>query len=303
MGPGEPSLFPNYPVLSTPDKYRFTARWKSNCKYLQANEGNIDPVHTSYLHSFEPVKEDSNSRLALTQQQQIFGVDTAPRVSARDTRFGIRVFTHRKLPTPGKQLLRVTNFVMPNACAIGGSETPLGRGGMSMFWHVPIDDESHWRYEFVFHSKAELPKQQLKEAYEAEMNAAGVSWRNAQNRFGQDREEMKRSYLGMGPTFPTHDLFVTESQGSVLDRSSEHLVSSDIAIVRSRRLLIEALSDVESGKDPLGVIRSETENDFRDLLVLTETIDIDTDLETYLGSMEAEDIYQLNPELQNRTGT
>lgn len=294
MGAGETPLFPNYPVLSAPDEYRFTARWRSNCNYLQANEGNIDPVHTSYLHSFQPLQEEANSPLALSQQQSVFGVDTAPHVAIEDTRLGVRVFTHRKLPLPGKQLLRVTNFVMPNACAIGGSETPLGRGGMSMFFHVPIDDVSHWRYEFVFHSKAELPKKQLKEAYDAEMDKDGVPWRNQENRFGQDREQMKRSYLGMGPTFPTHDLFVTESQGAILDRSAEHLVTSDIAIVRSRRLLAEAVRNLGSGKDPLGVIRSESDNHFEDLLVLTETVDLNIDLKGYMRQMEAADIYQLS---------
>lgn len=301
MGPGEPPLFPNYPALSAPDEYRFTARWRSNCNYLQANEGNIDPVHTSYLHAFDLTPEERQTdQLRKDLQQQVYGADTAPRISVRDTRFGLRVLAERTLPVPGKQLLRVTNFVMPNACAIGGSETPFGRGGTSMFWHVPIDDVSHWRYEFVFHSKAALPREQLHQAYSSEMDAQGVPYRNAGNRFGQKREEMGRSYLGMGPTFPCHDLFVTESQGEILDRSAEHLVSSDVAVARSRRRLIEAVGDVAAGKDPCGVVRDAAENDFRDLLVLTETIDTGADLEQFFAAMQASDIYQLNPDLAGR---
>lgn len=207
------------------------------------------------------------------------------------------MLAQRTLNVPGKQLLRVTNFVMPNACAIGGAEVPFGAGGASMFWHVPIDDFSHWRYEFIFHSKAALPREQMRKAYQEELGPEGTPWRNAENRYGQDRAAMKRSFLGMGPVFPVHDLFVTESQGTILDRSAEHLVSSDIAIVRSRRCLLEAVADVAAGKDPRGVVRDEAENDFSDLLVLTETLDAETDLDRFFVGMEQQDYYRLDPEV------
>lgn len=289
MGPGEPPLFPNYPALVAPDSQRFTARWRSSCNYLQANEGNIDPVHTSYLHALEVEGDDP---LRKQQAQQVFGVDTAPAVSAQPTRSGLRVFAERRLPD-GARLVRVTNFVMPNACAIGGSETPFGRGGASMFWHVPIDDTSHWRFEFVFHSRAALPREQLREAYRKEADEHGVPWRNAGNRYGQQRDRMDRSYLGMGPTFPVHDLFVTESQGEILDRGAEHLVTSDVAIVRARRQLAQAMRDVAEGRDPCGVLRDAQANRFDDLLVLTETLEPGASLDEFLAEMESARIYDI----------
>ena len=117
LGPGEPPPFPNYPVLAAPDDLRFTFRWHSNCNYLQANEGNIDPVHTSYLHGFSASPEAGSDALRTGRTQRLFGADTAPTISVRDTRTGLRLLTERRLPS-GKRLLRVTNFVMPNACAI-----------------------------------------------------------------------------------------------------------------------------------------------------------------------------------------
>ena len=290
MGPGQPPLFPEYPALAAPDRCRFTARWRSACNYVQANEGNLDPVHTSYLHALKVESDDDPLRKA--QAQEVFGSDTAPRLSVQDTRFGLRIFAERKLPQ-ARRLLRVTNFVMPNACAIGGSETPFGRGGSSMFWHVPIDDTSHWRFEFVFHSTAELPREKLREAYRNEADEFGVPWRNRSNRFGQRRDELDRSYLGMGPTFPVHDLFVTESQGEILDRSAEHLVTSDIAIVRARRQLAQAMQDVAEGREPRGVLRDHADNRFDDLLVLTETLEPDTDVAAFIAQMEAARIYDI----------
>jgi phthalate 4,5-dioxygenase oxygenase subunit len=293
MGPGTPPLFPSYPALSAPDAYRSNARWYSECNYLQGNEGNVDPIHTSYLHRYAAEDVDAYSRTS----QRVFGVDTAPKLSVRETRFGVRIFTDRKVGDTGTKILRLTNFVMPNACAIGGFEASLGRGGTSMFWHVPIDDTHHWRMEFTFHSKKALPREIMSQIYSAEQLPGGYSRRNAQNRYLQNRDEMNRSYLGMGRNFPTHDLFVTESQGPILDRTKEHLVSSDIAIVRTRRLMLAAIRDIAAGKEPIGVIRNVADNDFRDLLVLTETLDAGVDNEAFCAQLEAEDIYRLNQEI------
>lgn len=46
-----------------------------------------------------------------------------------------------------------------------------------------------------------------------------------------------------------------EQQGPISDRTREHLVASDVGIVRMRRMLREAMDAVERGEDPIGVIR------------------------------------------------
>ena len=40
--------------------------------------------------------------------------------------------------------------------------------------------------------------------------------------------------------------------------------------------------------------RDAARNDYRDLLVLTETIEADADVDAYLKTMEAKDIYRLD---------
>jgi len=52
MGPGEPPLLPNYDFLTVPEEYRTAVKIFHNCSYLQGNEGNIDPVHLSFLHQY-----------------------------------------------------------------------------------------------------------------------------------------------------------------------------------------------------------------------------------------------------------
>src|SRR5919199_3319285 len=50
MGPGEPPLLPNYEFLIVPEAQRSATKILYECNYLQGNEGNIDPVHLSFLH-------------------------------------------------------------------------------------------------------------------------------------------------------------------------------------------------------------------------------------------------------------
>ncbi len=297
MGPGEPPLFPNYPALAAPTAYRYAIRWHSNCNYLQGNEGNIDPVHTSYLHRFELEQAQGGLESMHRNATAIFQTDSAPRVSVVETRFGLRILTERRMPGGGKILLRATNFVVPNTCAVGGPETLLGRGGTLMTFHVPIDDTAHWRYDFVFHSKKALPKEEMDKGHFAEKSHGDYPIRNAQNRYLQNRDDMRWSNLGMGTDFTAHDIFATEAQGRIHDHAREHLVTSDKAIVRARRQILDAIRDVEAGKDPVGVVRDPARNVFDDLLVLTEVVDEGADIEKICAEFERMKIYELNPEM------
>jgi phthalate 4,5-dioxygenase len=291
FGPGEAPLFPNYPAVLAPEAYRFTTRWLANCNWMQANEGNIDPIHTSYLHRFELGDAVEKARLG------VFHVDHAPELSIEETRFGLRVYTERRVPNSDEFILRITNQVMPNACAIGGNEASLGPGGCSMFWHVPIDDEHHWRYEFTFHAKGPLPKAQMAAQYASEKDAADRPQRNSDNRYLQDRDSMHQSYLGMGKCFPAHDLFVTESQGAIHEQADEHLASSDVAIARSRRLLAEAIRTMEAGQDPRGVVRDPAENVFDDIVVVTKQLPGGTDKQAYCNELATGRMYELVPDI------
>src|SRR5712692_8598889 len=50
LGPGEPPLFPNYEFLLAPNEHVVATKRYHECNYLQANEGNIDLSHLSFLH-------------------------------------------------------------------------------------------------------------------------------------------------------------------------------------------------------------------------------------------------------------
>src|SRR5262249_57554406 len=95
----------------------------------------------------------------------------------------------------------------------------------------------------------------------AELTADYRLTRTAANRYLQDRESMKtQTFTGMGLNFQAHDAFATESQGAVQDRTVEHLVTSDKAIVAARKLLMSGMRDAKSGRDPQHVIRDADAN-------------------------------------------
>ena len=53
------------------------------------------------------------------------------------------------------------------------------------------------------------------------------------------------------------DRVAQETQGTIADRTKEHLATSDQGILMLRKMIREAIDAVSQGKDPIGVFRSE----------------------------------------------
>ena len=175
----------------------------------------------------------------------------------------------------GKCYLRITNFVMPNLSAFGGST--VGEG-YAVHWHVPIDDVSHWKYIFMFSRERPLPEE-LIQKNRADLTPDYQLARKGSNRYQQDRDSMAtKSFTGMGFNFQAHDAFATESQGAIQDRTQEHLVTSDKAIVGARKLLLKAIADLGEGRDPQHVVRNPKSNSFFHLQVFSEVIPVSADV-------------------------
>ncbi len=286
MGPGTPPLLPNYEFLKASPEHLFITKIFQQCNYLQANEGNIDPVHLSFLHRFLEKKDEVYRGLRGSEESHYNHVARAiaPILDVELVDFGVRIYTVRKLEND-KAYLRVSYFILPNLSAFPGQ---TGGEGYSVSWHVPIDDEHHWKYTFVFSAGAPLQKDLINRG-RSEMTPDYRLVRNESNRFLQDREAMKtKTFAGMGSGFQAHDAFATASQGAIQDRAEEHLVSSDIAIVAARKLLAKAIKDVQEGREPPHVIRESNRNRFPHLLVVSDMIASSRDWKEYTRSLEAE---------------
>ncbi len=286
LGPGESPQLPAYEFLNAPPGYSVVTKYYHECNYLQSNEGNIDPVHLSFLHrNLEATERDRNRQVRGTTHSTntLYGQDLAPHIEVEFTDFGVRISTLRNSEAE-KNYLRVSNFIMPNLSAFPG---PTGGAGYSVNWHVPIDDTHHWKFVFSF-SRENPISDQLLGREGAHRTPDYKLIRNQRNRYMQDREELKtKTYTGLGHHFPSHDAYATESQGSIQNRTQEHVVSSDKAIVAARKQILQGIKDIQAGKDPTHVVRDPKQNKFPHLVVISEVIPSSVDWKEHTQKAEA----------------
>jgi phthalate 4,5-dioxygenase len=275
MGPGEPPPLPRFPIFEAPAGHVWVSKLFHHCNYLQGTEGETDSQHLSYLHRMVfPGQE-----LDETSSNFMFAADEAPEIEFEETTFGLRLFATRHIAGKRKYV-RVTNFVMPYTGAFDGGPLhdpqivePKPNAGYWMHWHVPIDDERHWKYIVAHSYDAPIDPDFQSRMIEAEFTPEFASKRNAANRYQQDRAEMeRRTFLGMGYNFEVHDLFATESQRPISDRTREHLGASDRGVTAMRKLILQAIRDHEADK-PLALLATEGGADpVADLVVVSETV-------------------------------
>jgi phthalate 4,5-dioxygenase oxygenase subunit len=262
MGP--PEKMPPPPGMEwtrAPETHRFVSKTIEYCNYLQAIEGGIDTVHSSFLHNND-----------LSNKKNLKRVDTAPRLEVERTPYGFRYAGIRNIGEIGLYA-RVYHFVLPfqqmrshqiNFIAGDGSrqEVPTLDGHM---W-VPVDDENTMIYNLTLAADEDKPlRQEHVLATEARLGRGPdgettVRHRTRANDWLIDREMQRtKTFTGIAG-INTQDLAVQESMGSIVDRSREHLGSTDKAIIAFRRILLDLIKDLEEGKDPLGTDPSTYRN-------------------------------------------
>jgi phenylpropionate dioxygenase-like ring-hydroxylating dioxygenase large terminal subunit len=259
LGAGAAPRRPQYEFFALDPKYVWAGKLHHDCNWLQGHEGNVDPQHLSYLHRYLSQTEALDPKGNL-----LFGGDVAPSIEPEETAYGMRIKTVRGAPG-GAKYVRITNHMMPNCGSFGGvpmfdpaaGPAPDENSGYQLHWHVPIDDGTHWKYTLLFNRERALDKGFVTDRLFGEQKSF-YSRRNRANHHLQDRDEMRRvSFVGVGRNFFDHDKLATEVQGPgpILDRSQEHLGTTDRPVMLMRRLLLQAVKDVADGRDPLFVER------------------------------------------------
>ncbi len=260
MGPGEPPLFPNYEFLTAPDDHCFVIKLLSECNYLQGNEGNIDLAHLSFLHynsrvwDAEPMhREEGLNRRGIAPEMESCEVEL--------TDYGLRSYKVRQYKGSDHYFLFMTEFVLPSFTTFFGQQYRNDQS-FSVNWHVPIDDERHWKYTFIFSRTGPIDKEMTRRQ-RAEVTPAYKPTRHMANRYLQDRASMKHeSYSGIAFNFQVQDLCVTEGMGAIQDRTQEHLTSMDRSVVLARKVLLTAIRDLQEGREPANVVRDAGRNFF-----------------------------------------
>lgn len=239
MGPAD--LKPEFPDLEwtmTPDSNRFVSRHVQECNWLQALEGGFDAPHLSFLHKGDNPDPSRNV------------VPTHYEVTATD--FGFVVATGRDLGGPNIAW-NLNIMLMPFHKIIST------RPHAAHMW-VPIDDENTMLYSVDFNPNAPLTQAEIDRCVEGTWihteNHPGSDHaiRNKTNDYMIDRalQASGKSFTGI-KGFGTQDCAIQESMGAIVDRSREYLLAGDAAIVKLRRLLLQALRDQADGKPVMGL--------------------------------------------------
>lgn len=270
MGPGAPPALPKIPFLLADASHSSVSKRYHECNFVQAND--IDPSHLSFLHLL------FDDKLAQGPSNQYNSQDSAPQTLCEETPFGLRAYSVRTLKN-GESYVRLTNFIMPNMQAFVGApifnprdRRPNDDDGYSLHWHVPIDDEHHCKYVIHYSAIGPIDHEYQERIQSGEVDDQFRPIRTAQNRYLQDRQEMKtKTFSGVGNSFQDQDRMAVESQGSIYDRTFEHLGQADRPMIEQRKIIFRGIEDVRDGRDPL-ILRNDGSNPFEELVTKSARI-------------------------------
>ena len=251
MGPLDlkPEL-PNLAWAAVPDSNRFLSKCRQDCNWLQALEGGIDSSHISFLHSsLKPADYALNVSSRGLQTAALH--DRSPRFFLDETDYGL-IIGARRNTADGQHYWRVTPWMLPYATIVPAEAHAVMTGNM----YVPADDNTALVFRASWHPLRPLTDQERNE-YETggvfHELVEPVTYRpyaNKDNDYLQDRNMQRTvSFTGI-KGIQAQDMAVIESMGSTVDRTREHLGTSDSAILGARRRLLREVANFQEGIDP-----------------------------------------------------
>ena len=251
LGPDTPPPFPSLDCFRAPRSHVFAFKGLWECNWLQALEIGIDPAHASFLHRF---LEDENPADGYGKQFRDKAANTdipmtrilreypRPEIQVDETEYGLKITALRHMQD-ARTHVRVTNQIFPEAICI-----PMSREMTITQWHVPVDDQTCYWYAVFTSFKNPVDKDLMRAQRLKEHRLPDYApIKNKSNDYHYDpAEQASTTYTGMGLDINVHDQWAVEGMGRIQDRTREHLGRSDVAIIRYRRMLRQAIHDLEN---------------------------------------------------------
>ena len=242
-----PAFAPREDVPIAILKIRVPANW------AQIHEGQIDSAHSSSLHSSDMKPARVEGASADDKAWYRPSTDRSPRMQTQTTSYGFHYAAIRKpiRNAATHQYLRITEFVAPYASLI-----PPNNNYNVASVIVPISDEET-AFHFIAWGDRKTPSTEEWRAFNHARPGVDLDdrWRplrTLENDFLQDRQAMKEgSFTGI-TGIPNQDIAMWVSMGARVDRSSDVLGASDLAIVEFRRLMVDAARKVAEGGWAIG---------------------------------------------------
>jgi 5,5'-dehydrodivanillate O-demethylase len=233
-GPEPAPLLPRYDVLVRDGALRDIGRALLPCNWLQIMENSVDPTHVEWLHghhlsAVRGAHGDSVPTHYLKHHEKI-GFDRTELgiVKRRVVQGGSETDDDWKVGHP---------LVFPCTLRVGS-----GRQHRLQI-RVPVDDTHTLHFWYACY----LPAPGRSAPPQSQVPVYDVPWQDADGKFIVD-------FVDGG------DIMTWVTQGPIADRKKEMLVGSDRGITLLRNLLQEQIALVQSGADPMGVVRDPEQN-------------------------------------------
>ena len=272
MGPRE--VPPPLPDIEPNMVASFVETQQAECNWLQSMENNMDTTHLSFLHYGSVGDAEARRGDGELGRGGIYSIsDRSPRYNVIETASGASYAASRVAPENRLQY-RIMHFHFPFFTQSPQADLHKNCRFVAV---VPMDDThtmiwQMWTEPRTYNRTELLPNtSDLLGRFRPAVNLA--------NDLNIDREIQRTDKTTMGftgiNTFNNQDRGITESQGPIVDRTTEHLGTIDEMIIRVRRLLIGAAKALrDDGVLPPGVDQPEVYRQRSGTIVLPKEIDV-----------------------------
>jgi nitrite reductase/ring-hydroxylating ferredoxin subunit len=250
---------PDLEAISVEHREGTIALSHRECNWLQALEGDVDTSHLGFLHvggvDGNTIEESNPSRYTI--------INKAPQINVAKTAFGT-MYSASRDAAPGEEHHRFACFIFPFWVTYPGGASL--KDSITLNGWVPIDDYNTMIFNIDrLRGTGDVRELKYKDGRVVDGLARPLQylpttsdwqgrWRatmNYSNDWGMDREWQRNgSFTGIRG-IPLQDQAIQEGMGPLLDRTLEHLASSDRMVMLTRRRLLDAaLAFREKGELP-----------------------------------------------------
>jgi 5,5'-dehydrodivanillate O-demethylase len=230
LGPTPAPLLPRHELFVREGYERSIELTALPCSWLQCMDNSLDPIHYEHLHG-------AYGNYVMRKQGQ-----KEPMLPARHLKIDFDVFEYgvfkRRLvegaPEDGDDWTIGHPVLFPETLLVGDATAARYQ------IRVPVDDTHtlHINYNVVTkpNPQPEIPVKHTT-IYEPD------------------------GHTIIADAVFKQDALAWVAQGPIMDRTAEHLVTSDKGIMLYRKLLVENIAKVQRGEDPMGVVRDPAINE------------------------------------------
>ncbi|MFC3052559.1 aromatic ring-hydroxylating dioxygenase subunit alpha [Kordiimonas pumila] len=224
MGPDPAPLVPNWEPFTWGNGFRQVVFADIPCNWFQCQENSCDPVHFEWMHRNWSSRLSGSGEYGPTHLELKFEEFEYGHIYRR-----VREDTDKS----NEHWTIGATALWPHAFFLGDH----------IEWRIPVDDENTLSVTWMFHR---VPVD--REPY-------------VQQRVPYWKGPVKD---GAGRWITSHvmnqDIVAWVGQGTIADRTEEHLGQSDLGIVMMRRCYEKNMQLVSDGQDPKGLIRDSKKN-------------------------------------------